>query len=140
MAANNSVPRSAYQQEGKHERDPLDSFHPRCFCCVRDHRRVGKQGAGVFFGLEWLRWSTSGAFSATAFIIVGIKVAPSKSNAVKWVLISIIMILGLVSAVGAFIGDNPVSSLAGIAMFLVAGGFIKMDASEIASNENTPEQ
>jgi hypothetical protein len=115
-------------------------FIPAAFVASVIIGALAKWVTDGFFGLEWLGWSTGGGFSAAAFIFIGIKVAPRKSNVVKWVLIVITLLLGLLSAFGAFIGDNPISSLAGIAMVLLGAGFARMDVSEITEAEEVPEQ
>ena len=113
-------------------------FIPTAFVASVIIGALANKVAGSFIGLEWLGWTTSGGFSAAAFVFIGIKVAPGKSNGVKWVLIVITMLSGFLSAIGAFISDNPISSLAGIAMVLVGAGFTRMDVSEITETEGVP--
>ena len=115
-------------------------FIPAAFVSSVVIGALTKWVAGGLLGAEWFGWTSSGAFSAASFIFVGINVCPRKTSAVKWTLLSIIILLGVLSAFGSFVGENPVASLAGFSMVIVGVGFIKMDVSEIANEEKTPEQ
>jgi len=76
--------------------------------------------ADSFFDLPWLAWSISGGFSAYTIVILGIKIAPGKNLAVKWVLIVITVGFGLMSAIGGFfVGDDPDAGFAGVSMIVV---------------------
>ncbi|MDP3844276.1 MAG: hypothetical protein Q8Q81_17205 [Oxalobacteraceae bacterium] len=86
-----------------------------------------------FFGMfEWQRWSISGASSAFVLIWVGLKIAPKTTKFVKWSLILIVVILGSLSAVGALLRPDELSTaFAGIAMVVVALSFIRTPIDEL---------
>ena len=83
---------------------------------------VGAGGTYIaehFYSWQWLIWVVSGSFSAGAFILVGVRVAPRMTGIVKWSLIGLLLGLGSSSAIGSLIGNEPVKAFAGIAMTLI---------------------
>jgi hypothetical protein len=82
---------------------------------------AGTYIAEHFYSWQWFIWVVSGSFSAGAFLLVGIKVVPRVTGAVKWSLIGLLLGLGAVSTIGSLIGDEPVKAFAGIAMMFIAG-------------------
>lgn len=86
--------------------------------------------AQAWFG-EWLGWTISGAFSASAFLLTSLWIAPIKSNRLKSILCIAIIVLGLISAIGSFMSELQVSSLAGITMVIVGIGFWSTEVDQI---------
>jgi len=81
---------------------------------------------------SWAAWIVSGAASGLVFVLVGLKVAPEKTNAVKLVLAGIVMLLGAVSAIGSiFGGEDQAAALAGIVMFLIAIGVMRTPVKDL---------
>lgn len=80
---------------------------------------------------EFVAFSTGGAMAAVTFIIAGLWVAPRKNNAVKWSLIAISAILGILSAAGAMLGDDRLKVTTGVCMVLASLGFARMPPHKI---------
>lgn len=80
---------------------------------------------------EFIALSTGGAMGAVAFIMAGLWVAPKKNNAVKWTLIAISTVLGVLSAAGSMLGEDKLKAATGVCMALVSLGFAKMSPHEI---------
>jgi hypothetical protein len=89
----------------------------------------------AWFG-EWLGWIISGAFSASTFLLTSLWIAPVKSNRLKSILCIAIIILGLVSAIGGFMSELQVSSLAGITMAIFGIGFWSIEVDQIFNLKN----
>jgi hypothetical protein len=62
---------------------------------------------------EWISWGVSGAFSGAGFMLTGFKIAPRITKTVKWILIVIVVLIGLMSTIGSLIGENKIAALAG---------------------------
>jgi Na+-translocating ferredoxin:NAD+ oxidoreductase RnfD subunit len=74
-----------------------------------------------FGGSAWYVWLVSGAASGYAFFIVTYRVAPAETNALKWIAVFILAVLGAISAIGPFLaGTDRIRSLTGFAMILMA--------------------
>jgi hypothetical protein len=81
---------------------------------------------------EATAWIVSGLGSGFAFIFTGMKVAPLRSNKVKWTLVVILFVLGVVSAIGGFFGDeNQLVALAGVVMILAGIGAARMQPDQL---------
>jgi hypothetical protein len=96
-------------------------------------------GANFFLRITWIAWSTSGAFSAAAFILVGLKVAPTCNRTAKWSLIIPSLLFGVISGLGSLLGDDPVSVLCGVAMIAVSIGFMGMKPEGILEEKLSDE-
>ena len=79
------------------------------------------------FGAQWFNaghvvpWIASGAGSSAAFLAVGTKIAPAANAAMKWPLVGLLFIAGVVSAVGALLGGTDrVAAIPGLIMVLTA--------------------
>lgn len=88
--------------------------------------------AGARFS-EFVGFTTSGAFSAAAFIFVGLVVAPKRTNIVKWTLIIPSCLLGVLSAIGKFIGEDKLRMSIGISMAIFSLAFAGVSAKEMFS-------
>ncbi len=80
---------------------------------------------------EFIAFSLGGAMGAVAFIMAGLWVAPKKNGAVKWTLIAISTVLGILSAAGSMLGEDKLKATTGVCMALVSLGFAKMSPHEI---------
>ena len=69
------------------------AFIPAGFVAAIIAGFLGNFGASIFPGITWVAWSTSGAFSAAAFIFVGLRVAPARNRVAKWTLIILSLLL-----------------------------------------------
>ena len=87
----------------------------------------------IFFP-EWISWCISGAFSGAGFMLTGFKVAPRITRTVKWILILIVGVIGLMSAIGSLIGENKTAVLAGAIMVVIAVSFIGKSIDEISAD------
>src|SRR2546430_17706913 len=74
---------------------------------------------GRMFG-EFLGLSMGGAMGAVAFMMAGLWVAPKKNNLVKWALIAISTIFGILSAAGSMLGDDSLKVTTGVCIVLVS--------------------
>jgi len=92
--------------------------------------------AGARFS-EFIGFTTSGAFSAAAFIYVGLVVAPKRTNIVKWTLIIPSCLLGVVSAIGESLSEDKLRMSIGISMAFCSIAFAGMPAKEIFPNNKT---
>lgn len=91
-----------------------------------------KFAAQVYFP-EWISWGVSGAFSGVAFMLTGFRIAPRITKMVKWTLIVIVGMIGLMSAIGSLIGENKIGALAGAIMVVVAFLFTDKPVDEISA-------
>jgi hypothetical protein len=96
-------------------------FIPAAFIASMFTGTAGTYIAERSYSWQWLIWVVSGSFSAGAFLLVGIKVVPRITGAVKWSLIGLLLGLGAASTIGSLMGDEPVRAFAGIVMMFVAG-------------------
>jgi hypothetical protein len=93
---------------------------------------IGEIAANRFMGgAEWPAATYSGAFSALAFVVVGLNVAPVQTGKVKLSLIVIAACFGAASFLGGFIGEND--PLVGFAMLVSAIACLKFPLSEQSS-------
>lgn len=81
---------------------------------------------------RWWALVISGALSGMAFIFVGSLVAPEPSRAVKWSLISLLLLLGGAAALGSLLGSEPMRSLTGATMILVGLGSMRIPARDFS--------
>ena len=96
------------------------------------HYLGGFAGAKFFDEGSWVSWLVSGVVSGFVFVLVGIKVAPEKTNGVKLTLAVFVMALGGISVVGSlFGGEDQTAALAGIAMVLVSIGIIRTPVQDL---------
>lgn len=78
-------------------------------------------------GALWCAWAVSGLFSGFAFINIGLIVAPSTTDMVKWTLVILVSFLGLASALGALLVSAERSQAwAGLVMVIVAVFFVRL--------------
>lgn len=71
----------------------------------------------------WLMWFIDGLASGIAFALAGAVVAPKRTPAVKWVLLSLIIILGSLSALASLtVIKEKAHVFLGIAMILTGLG------------------
>ena len=82
---------------------------------------------------EWISWGVSGIFSGFGFMLAGFKIAPKITKAVKWALIAIVGLLGLISSIGSLIGENKVAVMAGAFMVIIAILFMGKQIDEISN-------
>ena len=81
---------------------------------------------------DWVAWFLSGSVSALVLLSVGVRIAPSKRRVVKRVLASIVIVVGLMSALGSFLGGGGwETSLTGVAMILVGIVSFKMTVDDL---------
>jgi hypothetical protein len=83
-------------------------------------------GVFVFHGKNWAACLFSGFLTAGFFILAGLKVAPLRNSAVKWILIALCLAFGVMSVIGGFLSNEPVSAFAGFGMILAALAFFAM--------------
>lgn len=87
---------------------------------------------GAFMLPDIAEFFASGAGGAAGMIMAGLYVAPKKCSAVKWTMIALAVIFGLVSAAGSLLaGDDKLQAAIGISMVLVALGFSATPANEL---------
>ena len=98
----------------------------------------GKLGEilGIFmsFGDTWFSSLFGGLLLATSFIIVGLKVAPSRHNVVKWILIVFCIIFGVMVIIGSFL-SNENALAAGVGEILIALSFIAVSPHKFLNSE-----
>jgi hypothetical protein len=87
---------------------------------------------------EFVGFTTSGAFSAAAFIYVGLAVAPKRNNAVKWTLVIPSCLLGVLSAAGELIGEDKLRMSIGISMAICSLAFAGISANEMFPTSQDP--
>lgn len=77
-------------------------------------------------GASWWVWLVSGAASGGAFIVISFIVAPEKNKFTKWATFSIVVILGILSALGPIlVWEEKSRAFAGIAMVIAAFSIIR---------------
>lgn len=81
---------------------------------------------------QLISWSVSGAFSAITLLIVGFIVAPQVSKIIKWLLISVTAIFGLMSTIGSLMGEDKSSAAAGVSMIFISSMFINKSTEELS--------
>ena len=80
----------------------------------------------LFGGASWYSWMLSGAVSGVVFILVALAIAPKDHPVAKWVVFSVVVLLGVASALGPIlVGKDMVRSLAGVAMAIAAFWLIR---------------
>jgi len=93
---------------------------------------TGFYWVGTFFG-EFYSYVMCGAGGAGAFIAVGLFVSPKRNNAVKWTLIVLSVLIGVLGAVAVALGDDDKLKMAeGISMAIFSLVFAYMPADEVA--------
>lgn len=85
-----------------------------------------------FIPFEFISYIINGIFAAIALIMVGLKIAPKVNNLVKWSLISVTGMIGILSAIGSLIGDDKIASLTGIFMLLISLLIITIPAEKLS--------
>ena len=92
---------------------------------------------GAFMFPDIVGLLVSGAGGAAGMIMTGLYVAPKKSAIVKWTMISLAFILGVLSAAGSLLaGDDKLQAAIGISMVLVALGSSAIPANELIEQSN----
>jgi hypothetical protein len=104
-------------------------FLPAAFVASVIGGFLGTLGGARFS--EFIGFTTSGAFSAFAFVMTGMTVAPKRTRTVKWVLIIISALLGIVSAVGSWLGEDRLKMAIGISMVLSSFIFAAVPHDEV---------
>lgn len=85
-----------------------------------------------FGGSSWYVWSVSGAASAWAFFYVSLHVTPIASITVKWIAVTVVGCLGLMSGLGPLLaGVESVRAFAGATMVGAAIYFARMPVTAI---------
>lgn len=92
-------------------------------------------GVLVFHGKNWASCLFTGFLAAGFFILVGMKVAPFRNFAVKWILIALCLTFGVMSIIGGFLSTEPVSAFAGLGMILAALAFSAMQTQAAQNHE-----
>jgi hypothetical protein len=92
-------------------------------------------GVLVFHGKNWAACLFSGFLAAGFFILVGLKVAPFRNSAVKWTLIALCLTFGVISIIGGFLSNEPVSAFAGFGMIVAALAFFAMRPQTVQNNQ-----
>lgn len=79
---------------------------------------------GAFIFPEIIRFLACGAGGAAVMVFSGLYVAPRKTKVVKWILILLAALLGLLSALGSILaGKDKLEAAIGIAMVVTAFAF-----------------
>jgi len=95
---------------------------------------------GAFIFPEIIRLLVCGAGGAAGMVYCGLYVAPRKTQAVKWILIVLAALLGLMSTLGSLLaGEDKLEAAIGISMLVTALAFsgIKPEGiTETAQPEN----
>lgn len=87
---------------------------------------------GTFIFPEIIRFLVCGAGGAAGMLYCGLYIAPRKTQAVKWVLIVLAALLGLLSALGSLLaGEDKLKATIGISMLLTALAFSGIKTDEI---------
>jgi hypothetical protein len=87
----------------------------------------------------WFQHTVSGIFSGAAMILVGARVAPRRTQAVKWILIGLLAVLGVIAALGGLLGPDRTKALTGVTMVLTGLGFMKLAPSDLAQGPSPPQ-
>jgi len=97
--------------------------------------------AGPLFGFvgsrfgEFIGFTTYGAMSASAFIYLGLLVAPKRSNLVKWTLIVPSVLFGIISVISDAQGDDKLKMSIGVSMVVCSIAFAAIPAVEIIPDD-----
>jgi len=87
---------------------------------------------GAFIFPEIVRLLACGAGGAAGIVFCGLYVAPRKTQTVKWILIVLAALFGLLSALGPLLaGQDKLDAVIGISMLLTAFGFSGMKPDTI---------
>ncbi|HMP77493.1 MAG TPA: hypothetical protein PKE12_14445 [Kiritimatiellia bacterium] len=87
---------------------------------------------GAFIFPEIIRLLVCGAGGAAGMVCCGLYVAPRKTQAVKWILIVLAALLGLLSGLGSLLaGEDKLEAAIGISMLLTALAFSGVKPEEI---------
>lgn len=90
---------------------------------------------GSFIFPEIIRLLVCGAGGAAGMVFFGLYVAPRKTQTVKWTLIVLAALLGLLSALGSLLaGEDKLEAAVGISMLLTAVSFSRIKPEEITQN------
>ena len=112
----------------------LVAYLPSGFIAAMVGGWVGVAGARF---CEFIGFTTSGAFSAAAFVCVGLAVAPKRNNIVKWTLVIPSFFVGVLSAIGESLSEDKLRMSIGISMAFCSIAFAAMPAKEIFPNNKT---
>jgi|GEM_PF-4376542 len=96
---------------------------------------AGNVSHGIFggSGAGWYVWLVSGLASAIGFFWAAFRVAPARTRALKWTLVLIVGVLGLMAALGPLmVQREQVRAFAGVAMVLMAVTYSRMSVNQIA--------
>ena len=89
---------------------------------------------GAFIFPEIIRFLICGAGGAAGMVYCGFYVAPRKTQAVKWILIVLAALFGLLSALGSLMaGEDKLEAAIGISMLLTALAFSGIKTDEITN-------
>lgn len=87
-----------------------------------------------FLSEDRLAWIFSGLFSGAAFVWAGAHIAPEVTRLVKWLLVGLLAVIGLMSVGGGFVeGGNRVAAWAGAMMVVIAVVYAQMPAGDFKS-------
>ena len=89
---------------------------------------------GSFIFPEIIRFLLCGAGGAAGMVFSGLYVAPRKTKVVKWILILLAALLGLLSALGSLLaGEDKLEAAIGISMLLTALAFSGIKTDKITN-------
>ena len=92
-------------------------------------------GVLVFHGKNWAACFFSGFLAAGFFTLAGLKVAPLRNSTARWILIALCLTFGVMSVIGGFLSNEPVSGFAGFGMILAALAFFAMRPQTVQNNQ-----
>lgn len=89
----------------------------------------------AFGGAGWYIWLVSGAASAFAFFWIAFHVAPARTSALKWAVVVIVGLLGLMAAVGPLLVQRePARAFAGVAMIFMAIAYARVSVAQVEAD------
>jgi type IV secretory pathway TrbD component len=91
--------------------------------------------ANAVGGANWYVWMASGTVSAVAFFAVSLWLAPARTPALKWALVSIVAVLGAMALLGPIlVRHEPIRAIAGVAMVFVAVAYSRMSVAQLQAD------
>lgn len=86
----------------------------------------------AFGGANWYVWMVGGAASGVAFFWVAFRVAPERTAALKWTVVAIVGLLGLMATLGPLMTRrNTARAFAGVAMVVLATSYARKSVDEV---------
>lgn len=86
----------------------------------------------AFGGASWYIWMVSGAASAFAFFWIAFHVAPARTSGLKWTVVAIVGLFGLMAALGPLLAQRePARAFAGVAMMFMAITYARMSVAQV---------